>query len=69
MSTADDAISGYCAAMEIPAVVLLGVVLIVFIVGGLVFAFLADRRRNERVAHDPERFRDTDHPFHEDGNV
>ena len=55
--------------MEIPAVIMLGVVLIAFIAGGLVFAFVADRRRNEDVAHDPERFRDTEHPFHEDGNV
>lgn len=69
MSTADPRTSGYWLTMEIPAVIMLGVVLIVFIAGGLVFAFLADRRRNEKVAHDPERFRDTEHPFHEDGNV
>ena len=30
-----------------------------FIVGGLIWAFVADRRRNEDVATDPERL-DTD---------
>ena len=39
-----------------PAWVILGVVVAAFIVGGLVWAFLADRRRNERVAHDTDRF-------------
>lgn len=35
--------------------IFLGVVVAVFIVGGLVWAFIADRNRNEDVAHDPER--------------
>jgi hypothetical protein len=41
--------------MEIPGFVFLGVLLVVFIGGGLVIAFIADRRRNEEVAHDQER--------------
>jgi hypothetical protein len=41
--------------MEIPGFVFLGVVLVLFIGGGLVVAFIADRRRNEEVAHDEER--------------
>lgn len=41
--------------METSGIVILGIVLIAFIVGGLVFAFVADRRRNEEVAHDGER--------------
>ncbi|MBV6727410.1 hypothetical protein [Nocardioides daeguensis] len=39
-----------------PAWLILGVVVAAFIVLGLVWAFVADRRRNEEVAHDPERF-------------
>ncbi|MDQ6526983.1 hypothetical protein RB608_25430 [Nocardioides sp. LHD-245] len=38
-----------------PAWLILGVVIAAFIVLGLVWAFVADRRRNEDVAHDPER--------------
>ena len=34
--------------------ILIGVV-VVFIAGGLVWAFIADRKRNEDVAHDTER--------------
>lgn len=34
--------------------ILIGVVA-VFIAGGLVWAFIADRKRNEDVAHDTER--------------
>ncbi len=41
--------------MEIPAFAYLGIVLILFIGGGLVWAFVADRKRNREVAHDPER--------------
>ena len=42
-----------------PAWLVIGVVVAAFIVGGLVWAFVADRRRNEDVATDPERL-DTD---------
>ncbi|TWG99597.1 hypothetical protein L615_002500000260 [Nocardioides sp. J9] len=38
-----------------PAWLLLGLVVAIFIVGGLAFAFLADRRRNEDVSNDTER--------------
>lgn len=46
--------------MEIPAFAFLGVVLILFIGGGLVWAFVADRKRNREVAHDPERVEGTE---------
>ncbi|WP_418058498.1 hypothetical protein [Pimelobacter simplex] len=39
--------------------IIAGVVVVAFITLGLVWAFTADRRRNEEVAHDPERL-DTD---------
>ncbi|TNM41186.1 hypothetical protein FHP29_09295 [Nocardioides albidus] len=42
-----------------PAWLILGAVVVAFIALGLVWAFIADRRRNQEVAHDPERF---DHP-------
>ncbi|AJR18553.1 hypothetical protein ACIRN4_22095 [Pimelobacter simplex] len=35
--------------------IIAGVVVVAFIALGLVWAFTADRRRNEEVAHDPER--------------
>ncbi|NHA01953.1 hypothetical protein G5V59_26260 [Nocardioides sp. W3-2-3] len=35
--------------------IFLGAVVAVFIVGGLLWAFLADRKRNEDVANDTER--------------
>ncbi|WP_436701288.1 hypothetical protein [Nocardioides sp. BYT-33-1] len=38
-----------------PGWLIIGVVVAAFIVLGLVWAFVADRRRNEEVAHDPER--------------
>ncbi|WP_157538682.1 MULTISPECIES: hypothetical protein [unclassified Nocardioides] len=46
-----------------PAWLVLGAVVALFIVGGLVWAFIADRRRNEDVATDPERL-DTDPTDH-----
>lgn len=46
---------GTDVGMDIPAFAILGIVLIVFIAGGLLFAFVADRRRNEDVANDTER--------------
>lgn len=52
--------AGYNWDMEIPAFAYLGIVLILFIGGGLVWAFVADRKRNQRVAHDPERTEGTD---------
>jgi peptidoglycan/LPS O-acetylase OafA/YrhL len=49
--------AGYRPAMDIsPAWLIVAVLVAAFIVGGLVWAFVADRRRNERVAHDTERF-------------
>lgn len=38
-----------------PAWLILGAVVAAFIVGGLVFAFVVDRSRNEDVAHDTGR--------------
>lgn len=38
-----------------PAWLVVALVVALFIVGGLVFAFVADRKRNEDVAHDTER--------------
>jgi len=38
-----------------PAWLILAVAVAAFIVLGLLWAFVADRRRNEEVAHDPER--------------
>lgn len=56
MSAAEPEPGGYCTGMDTPAVaILLGVVVAAFIVGGLVWAFIADRNRNEDVAHDTER--------------
>ncbi|GAA1544620.1 hypothetical protein GCM10009788_53870 [Nocardioides humi] len=49
--------AGYRGGMDMsPAWLILGVVVAAFIVLGLVWAFVADRRRNEEVAHDTERF-------------
>lgn len=49
--------AGYRPVMDIsPAWLILAALVALFIVGGLVWAFVADRRRNERVAHDTERF-------------
>lgn len=45
-----------------PGWLILAFAVALFIVGGLVWAFIADRRRNEDVATDPERL-DTD-PHH-----
>lgn len=48
--------AGTASAMDMsPAWLVIGVVVAAFIVGGLVFAFVADRNRNEDVAHDTER--------------
>lgn len=55
MSGSEPPHTGYRDLMDIPAFAILGVVLIVFIAGGLLFAFVADRRRNKDVANDTER--------------
>ncbi|NYI43274.1 hypothetical protein BJ993_000354 [Nocardioides aromaticivorans] len=41
--------------MDTAAMAILIGVVVVFIAGGLVWAFIADRKRNEDVAHDTER--------------
>ncbi|HWJ67691.1 MAG TPA: hypothetical protein VNT31_13535 [Nocardioides sp.] len=41
--------------MDIAGVIVIGIVVAIFIAGGLLWSFVADRRRNEQVAHDPER--------------
>ncbi len=49
--------SGYRAGMDTtPVAIIIGVVIAAFIVLGMVWAFLADRRRNQEVAHDTDRF-------------
>ncbi|GAA4102620.1 hypothetical protein ACFFOS_03825 [Nocardioides kongjuensis] len=45
-----------------PAWLIVGVVVAAFIVGGMIWAFVADRRRNEQVAHDTDRFDQPAHP-------
>jgi len=46
---------GYRLGMVLTLVIILGVIVAAFIVLGLVWAFAADRRRNEEVAHDTDR--------------
>ena len=46
---------GYWVVMDTAAMAILIGVVVVFIAGGLVWAFFADRKRNEDVAHDTER--------------
>lgn len=56
MSAAVLPASGYRPSMDLsPAWLIVALVVALFIVGGLVFAFIADRNRNEDVAHDTER--------------